>query len=110
MSDAPVPGALTIRRTKDGTRLILALCGELDLSSALILERELSAPLSGEYRHIIVDLAQLDFMDSRGLNTLRRAQKTARSRHRAFSLRRGGRQVQRLFDVTGCGARFTFED
>jgi anti-anti-sigma factor len=110
MCDAPVPGALTIRQTKDDTRLILALCGELDLSSAPILERELSASLSGEYRHTVVDLAQLDFMDSRGLNTLRRAQKTAHSLQKAFSLRRGGRQVQRMFDVTGYGARFTFED
>jgi anti-anti-sigma factor len=110
MGDAPVPGVLTIRRTKDGTRLILALCGELDLSSAPIVERELQASLSGEYRHTIVDLAELDFIDSRGLNTLRRAQKTAHSLQRAFSLRRGGRQVKRLFDVTGYGARFTFED
>jgi anti-anti-sigma factor len=110
MVDAPVPGVLTIRRTKDGTRLILALCGELDLSSAPILERELDASLSGESRHTSVDLAQLDFMDSRGLNTLSRAQKAAHSLQRAFSLRRGGRQVQRLFDVTGYAAQFTFED
>jgi anti-anti-sigma factor len=110
MGDAPIPGALTIRRTEDGTRLTLALCGELDLNSAPILERELSAPQSGEYRDTTVDLARLDFMDSQGLNTLRRAQKSAHSQQRAFSLRRGGRQVQRMFDVTGYGARFTFED
>jgi anti-anti-sigma factor len=109
MSNTLVPAVLTIRQTKDGTRLIVALWG--DLSAAPILEGELSASLSGdEYRRAIVDLAQLDFMDSRGLNALTRAQQTADSRPRAFSLRRAGRQIQRLFDRTGYGARFTSED
>lgn len=110
MSDAPTPDGLAVRRREDGTRLVLALCGELDLGSTPILERELSPPLSDEYRHIMVDLTQLDFMDSRGLVALTQAQKAAHSRQKAFSLRRGGRQVQRLFDVTGYGTLFTFEE
>jgi anti-sigma B factor antagonist len=110
MNAPPVPGGLAIRRREDGTRLVLALRGELDLGSTPKLERELSAPLSGEYRQITVDLTQLDFIDSRGLVALVRAQKAAESCQKAFLLRRGGRQVQRLFDVTGYGALFTFEE
>jgi anti-sigma B factor antagonist len=110
MSAVPVPGSLAIRRTKDGSRLVLVLCGELDLGSAPVLESELSNPVAASYRHIVVDLTQLAFMDSRGLRALVQAHKTAQSSHKAFSLRRGGRQVQRLFDVTGRSALFTFED
>jgi hypothetical protein len=70
MSAVPVPGSLGIRRTKDGPRLVLALCGELDLGSAPVLESELSNPVAASYRHIVVDLTQLAFMDSRGLGAL----------------------------------------
>jgi anti-anti-sigma factor len=75
-----------------------------------LLERELSDPLSGEYQQIMVDLTQLEFIDSRGLVALLHAQKVARLRRKAFSLRRGGRQLQRLFEITDYGARFTFEE
>jgi anti-sigma B factor antagonist len=110
MTDAPIPGGLAILRTEDGNRLVLALRGELDLGSTPMLERELSAPFSGEHRHVMVDLTRLDFMDSRGLVALMQAQKAAQSRQEAFSLRRGGSQVQRLFEVTGYSALFTFEE
>jgi anti-anti-sigma factor len=110
MSDVPVPGSLAIRRTEDGTRLVLALCGELDLGSTPVLESELSNPVAASYRHIVVDLTQLSFIDSQGLGALMQAQKKAQSRQKAFSLRRGGRQVQRLFEMTGFSTLFTFED
>lgn len=110
MSAVPVPGSLAIHRTEDGPTLVLALCGELDLGSAPALESELSNPVAASYRHIVVDLAQLAFMDSRGLRALVQAQKTAHSSQKAFSLRRAGRQVQRLLEVTGRSALFTFED
>jgi anti-anti-sigma factor len=109
MSDVPVPGGLEIHQTKDGTKLVLALSGELDLGSTPVLERELSNPAADSCRHIVVDLTQLAFIDSQGVRALLQAQRKAQSRQKAFSLRRGGRQVQRLFEVTGFSALLTFE-
>jgi anti-anti-sigma factor len=110
MSDRLVPGTLEIRRSQDGETLVLALRGELDLGSTSVLERELSDSASDGYGHILLDLSQLDFLDSRGLVALMQAQREAEARHKAFSLRAGAFQVQRLFEVTGLNAHFTFED
>ena len=110
MSDEQSPDGLLIRRTNDGTTLVLALDGELDLGSAASLETELSDPLSDGYQHIVIDLTQLSFMDSRGLVTLLTAQNAAQANQKAFTLRRAGQQVQRLFAITGLKNLFTFED
>lgn len=110
MSDQLVPGSLEIHRSEDGETLVLALCGELDLSSAPILESELSDSASDGYGRILLDLSQLDCLDSRGLVALMQAQREAEAKHKAFSLRPGALQVQRLFEVTGLNGHFTFED
>jgi anti-anti-sigma factor len=110
MSDRLMPGTLEIRRSQDGEKLVLALRGELDLGSASVLEHELAAATSDGCGHILLDLSQLDFLDSRGLVALMRAQQEAQARHKAFSLRAGAFQVQRLFEVTGLNKHFTFED
>jgi anti-sigma B factor antagonist len=110
MSDRLVPGTLEIRRSQEGETLVLALRGELDLGSTSVLERELSGSASDDYGHILLDLSQLDFLDSRGLVALMQAQREAEARQKAFSLRPGAFQVQRLFEVTGLSQHFTFED
>jgi anti-anti-sigma factor len=110
MSERLMPGSLEIHRSEDGETLVLALRGELDLASAGILEGELSDSASDGYGHILLDLSQLDFLDSRGLAALVGAQREAEAKHKLFSLRRGTSQVQRLFEVTGLDKHFTFED
>jgi anti-sigma B factor antagonist len=110
MSARLVPGTLEIRRSQDGETLVLALRGELDLGSTSVLERELYDSASERYGHILLDLSQLDFLDSRGLVALMQAQREAEARHKGFSLRPGAFQVQRLFEVTGLSKHFIFED
>jgi anti-anti-sigma factor len=110
MSDQLLPGSLEIHRSEDGETLVLALRGELDLSSAPLLASELSNSASDGFHHILLDLSQLDFLDSRGLGALIQAQREAEANHKVFSLRPGALQVQRLFEVTGLIKHFTFED
>jgi anti-anti-sigma factor len=110
MSHQLLPGSLEIHRSEDGETLVLALRGELDLGSAPILESELSDSASDGFGHILLDLSHLDFLDSRGLAALMQAQRAAEAKHKAFSLRPGALQVQRLFEVTGLMKHFNFED
>lgn len=110
MNDESLLAGLEIRRIEDGTTLILALRGELDLASTRSLESALSDPLSDGFHRIVVDLTGLAFMDSRGLVTLVQAQNAAQSEQKTFALRRGGPQVQRLFELTSLSQAFTFED
>jgi anti-sigma B factor antagonist len=59
-------------------RAQLHLHGELDMSSAPVLERELKAVESHHPREIVLDLAELSFMDVTGLRTILDAARRAR--------------------------------
>jgi anti-anti-sigma factor len=87
-----------IERTQRGDReLILALKGELDLTTAPALDDELTRAEATNVPAIVVDLAQLDFIDSSGLRVLlRHASSDQRVR-----VTRGSPQVQRILEISG---------
>jgi anti-anti-sigma factor len=84
---------------EQGTSAVLALSGELDVASSPMLEAELIRAADREF--VIVDLRELDFIDSTGLGTLVRAHQQAQEAGRRFALVRGPGQVQRLLGLTG---------
>jgi anti-sigma B factor antagonist len=101
------PGDLEIERTSDGETLVLTLRGELDLASVTTLEGELRDAGADGFRHVVIDLSGLEFMDSSGLHCLLRAKAASQGR---FSLRPGAEQVQRLFELTRLVDHFEFEE
>lgn len=107
---APSPGTLAIARRTEGDRVILALTGELDLSSVPMFEQELADVVAVDPGGVVLDLAGLGFMDSTGLQALLRARdRTSANGHDLF-LRKGPHQVQRVFELTKTIDAFTFED
>lgn len=108
--DLPIPGRLVIESNNDTDAIVLALFGELDLASTPMLERELAAVKSGGAARLVIDLAGVGFMDSSGLQALLRARERAAAKDHQFALRRGPRQVQRVFELTKTIDAFTFED
>ncbi len=95
----------TIERTAT-----LALSGELDLVSCPALERAIDEVAGLDVDLIVVDLRELDFMDSTGLHALLRAHQQAQESSRRLALIRGREQVQRLFDLTGVADSLTVVD
>ena len=93
-----------------GRATTLALTGELDLLSSPALEQELDAVTESEAELIIVDLRELEFMDSTGLHVLVHAQQRMQDLGRSLALIRGGEAVQRLFDLTGVSDGLTIVD
>jgi stage II sporulation protein AA (anti-sigma F factor antagonist) len=91
----------------DGERVI-RLRGELDIESAPDLERVLlrSRP-AGE--RVVVDLAELKFMDSTGLRVLLRARAAADEGRWEINLRNVPPTIRRLFDMTGVHAALPAE-
>lgn len=87
---------------------MLALSGELDLASGPALEQELEKVSSSE--SVIVDLRDLEFIDSTGLSVLVKAHQRAQETGREFGLVKGSAQVQRLLDLTGLADRITVVD
>jgi anti-sigma B factor antagonist len=114
MSDsytAHSPGRrLSIRRADDAQGVILALAGELDLDTTPELDHQLREIARANPGRVLIDLGALEFMDSTGLGSIVRAQRSAESNGHRLTLRRGQNQVQRLFELTGVLERFTFED
>ena len=102
--------AFTAHRVADGDRCRLVLRGELDLASAPLLEAALREAEHGGVRHVELDLNDLEFIDSTGLHLLIRASQAAESNGHTFALRGRNPRVQRLFELTGTGDRFTFVD
>src|SRR5947208_746479 len=99
-SNTPAPGQLVIDAAADDTNVILALRGELDLTSAPVFERELRAIEATSPGRLVIDLSRLEFMDSSGLRALLLARERAQADGHELALRRGPRQVQRVLELT----------
>lgn len=108
-SDSAVETLLGITSSRTGKSTVLFLQGELDLYSRPHLEREFKRIEASGLERMIVDLSGLDFMDGAGMHALLGAQRRATAAGREFWLRRGPRDVHRLFVLTGVEPLFRFE-
>ena len=96
-------------RNADATAVI-SVSGELDLASSPALEEELERVAQSDAQVVIVDLRNLEFMDSTGLSVLVRAHQRAEEDGRRLGLVNGSQQVQRLLTLTGVADRLTLTD
>jgi anti-sigma B factor antagonist len=97
------------RLTNDSEGGVLTLEGELDLETAPEVDRQLARLHATQVKRVLIDLSGVTFMDSTGLSSIVRASRFAESNGHSLVLRRGPRQVQRLFELTGVESRLTFE-
>ncbi len=104
------PGELIIRASREDGALLLALYGELDLATAPLLQRKLEMIASQRPAHVVVDLSGLQFLDSTGLHALVSVHRGWSAEGRTFTLIRGPRAVQRVFELTETDRLFDFED
>jgi anti-sigma B factor antagonist len=96
--------------SSDGPASILRLSGELDLASSPALEQELDRALDAGTSRLIVDLRELEFMDSTGLSVLVKAHQRVQEAGAQFGVVKGSAQVQRLLSLTGVADRITVAD
>lgn len=104
------PGILRISRKSDDGDVVLTLEGELDLSSAPELSRELDALEAAHANRILIDLTDLTFMDSSGLTLVIKANQSAKLKGHRLSFRNASPQVRQLFELTGVLEELTFEE
>jgi anti-sigma B factor antagonist len=84
---------------RDGTR-VLRCCGEIDLSTSSRLDAAVDRFVEEGHAHLVVDLAEVTFMDSTGLNSLVRARNLLDPLGRRLSVRNVAAGPRRLFAVT----------
>jgi anti-sigma B factor antagonist len=86
--------------TGQGT-VIVALAGEVDLSSVAELRRELEYLSEAGARRIVIDATDLNFMDSTGIHVLVMAHRTFVDRGGGVEVYNAGRGVRRTLDLSG---------
>jgi anti-sigma B factor antagonist len=84
-------------------RVVLELHGELDLLAAPALEEAIEGVEAGSPAIVVLDLEDLQFLDSAGLRVILAAHERSREQAFDFALTRGSEQVQRLFAIAGVG-------
>ena len=105
----PAMANLDFQTTRNGTVAVIAPTGELDLSGAALLEDELDRlAAEPELSTVVLDLSQLEFMDSSGLRLVVLADMRAREAGRRFVLVKGAETVHRVFEITRMSERLEF--
>jgi anti-sigma B factor antagonist len=105
-----VQNQFSVNVHRDGPAAVVAVSGELDLASGPELESQLDELAAPGTTLVIVDLRQLDFMDSTGLSIIVRAHQRLVGQGCEMGLVRGSQQVQRLLDLTGVAERLRLVD
>jgi stage II sporulation protein AA (anti-sigma F factor antagonist) len=89
-------GTLWFRSFRDGDRHIIALAGEFDLATADGVGRELEEVEATDARILVLDLRELEFIDSSGLQVIVMAHRRQAGR---LIVVKGPQRVHRVFEV-----------
>src|SRR5688572_25659950 len=82
--------------------------GTLDMATAEVLQEQLREVFGAGFHHVILDLAELDFMDSTGLRLVLHWNAVARSDGVTFAVAPGSPTIQRVFELTGTAEHVPF--
>ena len=103
-------GQLTVRSEREGDVHTIALSGEMDLSNAGEVERELLQVEATDAQTIVIDLSRLQFMDSTGIRLLIAADARSRADSCRLRLTRPPTAVARVLCIAGIDGLLPFGD
>jgi anti-sigma B factor antagonist len=92
---------LSVRTHVKGDHAVVEVNGAIDLDSSPRLRAGLIEALEGGCRHLVVDLRQVDFIDSSGLRVLVGALKRARAGQGSLRLVITDEHLLRIFRIAG---------
>lgn len=99
-------GTLVLRTERDGKRHRISLSGELDLANSTTVETELDAVLADGECELVVDMRELEFIDSTGIALLvATLGRNDPQRPRVRFVPSASAAVARVLDLTGLGER-----
>jgi anti-anti-sigma factor len=101
---------LTIRTAFSQDTYVIAVYGELDVSTVPEVRRELIRAESTSASEIVIDLSALHFMDSTGVHLLVEAHSRSQSDGNRLRLLRGTSHVQRVLEICGMDRELPFLD
>jgi anti-anti-sigma factor len=92
------PFAISVERGRD--EVVLALTGELDIESAPTLEQEVGMVRAAGYAEVVLDLREVEFIDSSGLRVLLSLRNDAKRTAYRLWLIPPPPAVRRIFEIT----------
>lgn len=95
---------LTVEVEEEGALVLIRAKGEVDLASVALLDSELKRAEASGADRIVLDLSELEFIDSTGLRALVEAQKRSRSINDRLTIKGANRQVLEMIELTGLHA------
>ncbi|MEW6477153.1 MAG: STAS domain-containing protein [Actinomycetota bacterium] len=109
MSDIPpsfrrsVPDDFGVDVTVDGSDVVVAVRGELDVLTAPFLWERMEPALAGLTGKLVFDFSELSFIDSMGLGVIVRAQSRLRGQQpeRQVVIRHPNAHARKVFGITG---------
>lgn len=98
-------GTLVVRSLENGESRVLALCGELDLANAGTAESALKSSLEDDTSRVVVDMRELEFIDSTGIALLVSALRHNADGARVSFIPSDSPAVTRVLELTGLAER-----
>jgi anti-sigma B factor antagonist len=92
---------IDLKTEDNGETLVFKLRGSLDIATAPTVRAALSEATENDGHHLIVDLTQLQFLDSTGLGVLIGAHRRAAEHGGSFRLIVSEGSISRLLNITG---------
>jgi anti-anti-sigma factor len=107
LADPSVPFRLDV--IPERARVRVAPAGELDIATVPELERTIGELVEAGFDHIVVDLENVEFLDSTALQLILSVHAGADAGGYRLRLRPGPPAVQRIFELTRTLERLDFE-
>ena len=96
-----VSPACLVTRSLKGKNIIISLRGEIDLDSASNVYKQIRTEIDSSEQGLLLDLEELDFMDSSGLQILLRLKERLNKIGKEVLIVNPSTQIMKLFQLTG---------
>ena len=101
---------LTLDQVKEADRIIIRVCGEVDLYSSPVLREAILKGISSGSGTVSVDLREVLYMDSSGVATLVEGLKASGKKGAAFVLLSPSEAVMKVLQLSRLDAVFEIKD
>ena len=101
---------LTLNQSPVGDFMVISVGGDIDVYSAPMLRDRLVTLVESGHHHLIIDLGQVDFLDSTGLGVLVGALKRVRTHQGSLALVCTEERLLKIFRITGLAKVFPIYD
>ena len=96
-----VSSGCSITSTFKGKDIVIAVKGEIDLDSSVDVYRRIWTEIDNGEHGLVLDLEELDFMDSSGLQILLRLKEKLSNVDKKILISNPSNQIMKLFQLTG---------